>query len=259
MIIRQALRAVLVAVGLAVSSGVLGDGDAQVTDIKDWNAVGEEKSKAMLLQPDRNRGIAVYEVCSACHLPEGWGLTDGSFPQLAGQHRNVLIKQLSDIRAHDRDNPTMYPFTLDEQMLAVAGYKKGEIEPAQLIADVTDYISKLPMNPESGVGPWDKGTPEFEQGGRLYEDNCAQCHGADGEGDNGKFYPRIQGQYYNYMLRQFKRIRDGRRRNANPDMVVQIKRFSDQDMQMVINYASRLRPPKDDLAPSKDWSNPDYD
>jgi cytochrome c553 len=61
------------------------------------------------------------------------------------------------------------------------------------------------------------------------------------------------------MLRQFEWIRDGKRRNANPDMVKQIKGFSDKDMQMVINYTSRHLPPTADLAPSKDYQNPDYD
>ncbi|MCU7859066.1 MAG: cytochrome C, partial [Candidatus Thiodiazotropha sp. (ex Lucinoma kastoroae)] len=87
-----------------------------------WNEAGGEQDEAMLLIPDRERGIAVYEVCSACHLLEGWGLDDGTFPQLAGQHRNVLIKQLADIRAQNRDNPTMYPFALDDQILAASGY-----------------------------------------------------------------------------------------------------------------------------------------
>ncbi len=224
-----------------------------------WNEAGGEKDEAMVLTPDRERGIAVYEVCSACHLLEGWGLEDGTFPQLAGQHRSVLIKQLADIRAQNRDNPTMYPFALDEQIMSAAGYKPGDINPAQLVADVTDYISKLPMNPDPGLGPWDKGTPEFAQGEKLYKDNCTQCHGDNGEGSAEKFYPRIQGQHYSYMLRQFEWIRDGRRRNANPDMVKQIKSFTDKDMQMVINYTSRAPVPKADLAPSANWTNPDYD
>ena len=224
-----------------------------------WNEAGGEKDEAMLLTPDRERGIAVYEVCAACHLLEGWGLKDGTFPQLAGQHRSVLIKQLADIRAGNRDNPTMYPFALDDQIAGAAGYSHGEINPAQLVADVTDYISKLPMNPENGVGPWDKGTPEYEQGAKLYADNCTKCHGENGGGMPDKFYPKIQGQHYLYMLRQFEWIRDGKRRNANPDMVEQIKGFTDKDMQMVINWASRAPVPKEHLAPSKDWINPDYD
>lgn len=253
------LTTLAAALALALGGGSHASDSGQVTDMKDWNVAGGEKTEAMLLTPDRERGIAVYEVCSACHLLEGWGLDDGTFPQLAGQHRNVLIKQLADIRAQNRDNPTMYPFALDDQITAAAGYRHGDIEPAQLIADVTEYISKLPMNPEPGLGPWAEGTPEFEQGKKLYIDNCTQCHGDDGEGSNEKFYPRINGQHYAYMLRQFEWIRDGKRRNANPDMVKQIAGFSDKDMQMVINYTARHLPRKELLAPSKNYQNPDYD
>jgi len=234
-------------------------GMAAAGTVHAWNEAGGEKDDAMHLEPDRARGIAVYEICSACHLLEGWGLEDGTFPQLAGQHRNVLIKQLADIRAQNRDNPTMYPFALDDQIMGAAGYRHGDIEPAQLVADVTAYIAQLPMNPENGKGPWNELFPEYAEGKKLYEENCVKCHGETGEGSNEKFYPKIQGQHYAYMLRQFEWIRDGKRRNANPDMVAQIQNFSDKDMQMVINYTSRLPVPKENLAPSKDWQNPDYE
>jgi len=104
-----------------------------------WNPGGGEQEEALHLTPDLDNGMDVYEVCSACHLPEGWGMPDGTFPQLAGQHRGVLIKQLSDIRALNRDNPTMYPFALPEA-----------IGDAQALADVVAYVEKLPMNPEWG-------------------------------------------------------------------------------------------------------------
>jgi len=213
-----------------------------------WNEAGGEKDEAMHLKPDLKNGIEVYEVCAACHLPEGWGMEEGTFPQLAGQHRNVLIKQLADIRALNRDNPTMYPFALP-----------SSIGGAQSVADVTAYIAKLPMNPKNGKGPWKKGTPEFKHGQKLYKDNCVRCHGEKGEGNNEKFYPRIQGQHYKYMLRQFEWIRDGKRRNANPDMIKQIKAFSNKDMKAVINYVSHIPVPKKDLASSPDWKNPDFD
>ena len=74
-----------------------------------------------------------------------------------------------------------------------------------------------------------------------------------------EYYPRIEGQHYLYMLRQFEWIRDGKRRNANPEMVEQIRNFSDKDMQMVINYVSRIPVDPADLAPSADWLNPDFD
>ncbi len=213
-----------------------------------WNKIGGEELKALKLKPNLNNGRDIFEVCSACHLPEGWGKKDGTFPQLAGQHPNVIIKQLADIRNKNRDNPTMYPFAT-----------KQSIGGPQALADVAAYISKLPMDPDNGKGPWPKGTPQFAKGKKLYEANCVRCHGKHGEGSNEKFYPRIQGQHYKYMLRQFQWIRDGKRRNANPDMVKQIKHFSDQDMRLVINYVSRIPVPKKDLAPSPNWHNPDFD
>ncbi len=213
-----------------------------------WLEGGGERDEALDLEPDLENGLDVYEVCSGCHLPEGWGKAEGTFPQLAGQHTEVLIKQLADIREGNRDNPTMYPFALPRA-----------IGDAQALADVVAYIEKLPMNPENGKGPWEQGTAEFELGKTLYADNCVQCHAENGEGKADEFFPRIQGQHYAYMLRQFEWIRDGKRRNANPDMVEQIKAFSNKDMQAVINYVSRQQVPKEDLAPSADWTNPDFD
>ncbi|WP_456375618.1 c-type cytochrome [Thiolapillus sp.] len=213
-----------------------------------WMSKGGERDEALHLKPDHENGIEVFEVCAACHLTEGWGTKDGTFPQIAGQHQTVLVKQLADIREGNRDNPTMYPFA-----------KPESIGGPQAMADVTHYISGLKMNPDNGKGEWAEGTPEYKKGKQLFKDNCVKCHGERGEGNAEKFYPRIQGQHYKYMVRQFEWIRDGKRRNANPDMIKQIKEFSDDDMKMVINYVSRIPVPKEDLAPSKDYVNPDYD
>jgi cytochrome c553 len=214
----------------------------------EWNEEGGEKDEALHMTPDLENGIEVYEVCAACHLTEGWGTKEGTFPQLAGQSFKVAIKQLADIRALNRDNPTMYPFALPE---AIGG--------AQNLADVSAYIAQLPMNPDNGKGEWPEGTKEFEHGKMLFEKNCVECHGPHGEGIEEKLFPVIWGQHYNYMVRQFEWIRDGKRRNANPDMVKQIAEFTDYDMKAVVNYVSRIPVPKELLAPSVDWLNPDFD
>ncbi len=195
------------------------------------------------LTPDLNKGREVYELCAVCHAAEGWGEPDGSLPAIAGQHRDILIKQLADIRAGNRDNPTMYPFAIPN---ALGG--------AQAIADVTAYIAKLPMTPTPGLGTGD----DLEHGEKMYQQNCVECHGAQGDGDSEKYYPRIHGQHYHYLLRQLMWIRDGKRRNVNRVMIEQIREFSDRDIKAVVDYVSRLRPPPE-LVAEPGWTNPDFD
>ena len=209
--------------------------------------IDKETAEAIALKPDLDNGRELYEVCAACHYSEGWGSEDGTMPALSGQHPKVTIKQLADIRAKNRDTPSMYPFALPRSI----GGPQG-------LADVAAYIAALKMNPKNGQGTWAAGTAEYAQGEKLYQENCAKCHGEKGEGNDAKYYTRLQSQHYNYMLRQFLEIRNGKRKNADPEMVQQIKGFNEKDMQLVVNFASRLQAPKADLAPSADWKNPDF-
>jgi len=42
---------------------------------------------------------------------------------------------------------------------------------------------------------------------------CAACHGADGNSNN-KMYPRLAGQYKNYLIHSLKAYKSGDRKNA---------------------------------------------
>jgi cytochrome c553 len=201
-----------------------------------------EVEEALHLTPDLESGKRIYQICAVCHTPEGWGTENGYYPQIAGQLPDVTIKQLADIRARNRDNPTMYPFTSPRLLGGV-----------QQIADVSAYIARLPMAPHNAVGPGN----DLEFGKKLYEENCVDCHGAGGEGDSKKHAPRIQGQHYSYLYRQFDWIRTGRRRNADKEMVEQIRRFTPREEAAVLDYVSRLRPPTE-MQAAPGWMNPDF-
>lgn len=205
-------------------------------------AAARELEQALTLEPDVANGLRIYRICAECHQPEGWGLPDGSYPQLAGQHRGVIIKQLADIRAGNRANPEMLPFASVER-----------IGGPQAVADVAAYIDTLEMSVANGKGPGG----DLEHGRALYRENCARCHGLAGEGDAASYVPRIQAQHYAYLVRQFEAIRDGRRRNANPEMAAQIQGMSDRDLRAVLDYVSRLQPPEMLQAPPG-WRNPDF-
>ena len=55
--------------------------------------------------PSSEDGKATVGACARCHLPEAWGNADGTYPQIAGQHVNGLMKQLLDIRSGARQSP----------------------------------------------------------------------------------------------------------------------------------------------------------
>lgn len=192
-----------------------------------WNAQQGEKIEALKLKGDAKAGAEGYEVCGACHLPSGAGRPDGTFPQLAGQHATVLIKQMADIRAGLRDNPTMYPFA-------------KELTDAQELANVSAYIQSLCIPLDHGRYEGKDAADQVAKGKALYEKQCLECHGANGQGDSAKFYPVIAGQHYAYLLRQMTEIRDGKRRNANPDMVKVIKPYTQEQLVSISAYQASL-------------------
>ncbi len=202
----------------------------------------DELTLAMAATPSVEAGREVFKLCVVCHQTEAWGTIDGVYPQLAGQHSSVIIKQIADIRAGNRDNPSMLVIVQEKVMGG-----------PQAIADVTAYIQTLPMTPKPGLGPGHR----LDKAERIYYRKCAECHGSSAQGDAERYYPRLQGQHYAYLLRQLEWIRDGKRRNANPVMAKRIQRMKDSDFSQLADFISRIPPPKEDLAP-EGWKNPDF-
>lgn len=184
-----------------------------------------EIAQSLELKPNIKSGEKIYALCANCHMKNGWGKKDGSFPVIAGQHRNVLIKQLADIRSKNRDNPTMYPFT-----------DPASIGGPQGIADVTEFIAAMPVDPNPGTGNGE----QLSLGKKLYQNHCTQCHGDTALGNNDAFFPRLKGQHHAYLLRQLKWIRDGYRKNSNPVMLEKVKKLSDTELSAIADYLSRL-------------------
>ena len=139
----------------------------------------------------------------------------------------MVIKQVVDILDGRRDNAIMYR------------YAKG-LGDAQKLADVSLYVSFLKIRRNNGKGPGH----DLERARELYDRDCVRCHGARGEGDAAKYYPVLAGQHYEYLLRQTDHIADGRRRNANPEMVEVVAPYSDRDREAVADYMSRLEWPE---------------
>ncbi len=195
----------------------------------EWNAPIGEKVEVLRRKGNAERGREAYQGCQGCHKPDGTGRPDGTYPQIAGQHATVLIKQMADIREGRRDNPKMFPF---------AG---KHVVTVQEIADISVYLSGLPIPATNGKGPGS----DLVRGKALYDKDCEICHGRNGQGDAAKFYPVLAGQHYKFLLREAHDIKNKTRRNANPKMVKVVQKYTDADLEAVSDYISRLvMPPR---------------
>jgi cytochrome c553 len=192
-----------------------------------WAKMEGEFSAALAADGNSKMGQALYDACVECHLPSGAGHPGGSYPQLAGQHSTVLIKQMADIRRGLRDNPKMLPYA-------------REISDAQGLADVAAHIQTLCIPTSHGKYEGADAAQQIASGKALYEQQCTTCHGTQGEGNASKYYPVIAGQHYKYLLRQLTEVRDGKRRNANPEMAALVKAYTDSQLMAISAYQASL-------------------
>jgi cytochrome c553 len=190
-----------------------------------WNEMTPERTEVLKQTRDPVAGKESFHGCQGCHKADAAGVREGVYPRLTGQHASVLIKQITEIRAGIRKNPKMLPFVEDPAIST------------EEIGNIAAYLSTLTSYRENGKGPEDLS----EKGRHLFLANkCYTCHGKNGEGSEEKAYPAIASQHYGYLIREMNLIRTGVRGNSNPDMVKAIAKFSQNDMDAVADYLSRL-------------------
>lgn len=170
--------------------------------------------------------------CSACHGAQGEGRPDLAQPRLAGLDSAYLIEQLNAFAAGSRDNETMAPIakalTPDERQ-AVAKFYAGLVTPKieePLKADDKIVAAGAGL---ASRGDWSKGLP-----------GCGQCHGAAGQGV-GKTFPRLAGQSAEYIMRQLKAWKDGKRTNDPLHLMTGISsKLNDDQVAAVAAYYASL-------------------
>jgi cytochrome c553 len=67
---------------------------------------------------------------------------------------------------------------------------------------------------------------------------CQACHGADGNAGTDPQYPRLAGQYHDYLARALQEYKSGDRKN--PIMAGFAATLSDQDIDNVTTYFASL-------------------
>jgi cytochrome c553 len=170
--------------------------------------------------------------CSACHGVQGEGQPDVGNPRLAGLDGEYLIAQLNAFAEGSRDNETMSPIakalTPDERQ-AVAIFYAGSVTPRIEESRQADGKIIAAGAALARRGDWSKGLP-----------GCGQCHGAAGQGV-GKTFPALAGQSSEYIMRQLKAWKDGKRTNDPLHLMAGISsKLSDDQIAAVAAYYAGL-------------------
>src|SRR5438067_11073136 len=82
-------------------------------------------------------------------------------------------------------------------------------------------------------------------------ETCAECHSLDGISVMARF-PKLAGQRSDYIAKQVRDFRDGRRRNDGGQMVAIAGEISDQDLAKTALYFANLPPPQPDSSLAKE-------
>jgi cytochrome c553 len=172
-----------------------------------------------------SEGSRLYAPCGACHAPKAWGSIDGAIPNLAGQQRRYLEKQLALFRSGARVDPAM-------QVVAVHPIFANQHD----IVALANYLANLDWNPSPVNGSGE----HLRVGQEIYAHICAACHGADGRGEAGNRVPRIAGQHYSYLRRQIDVAADLHRDLAPPEMTSALRGMRFQEKDALADYISRL-------------------
>ncbi len=194
-------------------------------------AVADRVERVLRLRADTNHGRTLYsQYCASCHGATALGDAAGTVPSLAGQRPNYLLKQVADVLENDRSVPEMH------QLMG-----RWQFEDPQSLRDVVSWLAELAPNPRPGVG---SGT-QVAEGTRIYQADCAGCHGRFGEGDNPSYVPALRGQHYSYLRRQMAALATGHRTGMDGEGRQRLGRISLTQLDAVADYISRLPSERD--------------
>src|SRR5687767_132464 len=145
------------------------------------------------------------QVCAACHAADGNSAAAAN-PKIAGQIAEYLDKQLRDFKPQGGKKPARESAVMTGM---VANLSEADMK------GLAAYYAGQALRPAAAA---DKDLAQLGQ--RLWRAGnlatgvpaCAGCHGPAGAGIPSQ-YPRLGGQFAEYVAAQLKAFQDGRRAN----------------------------------------------
>lgn len=169
-------------------------------------------------------------ICATCHGAEGYS-TNPMWPNLAGQHRSYIIKQLKDFKQGSvRDATIMAP------MVATLTDKDMEL--------IAEFYANKPINYTQSIDK--RGEAIYLHGNiEKHIPACIACHGPKGTGNQAAGFPVIAGQQITYTINQLEAFKKGSRKNDLNGIMRDISsHMSSDDISAVARYIAGINNPR---------------
>jgi cytochrome c553 len=193
----------------------------------------EPAKSSYMGDPARGKEIA-STVCAACHNADGNSIQAAN-PKLAGQHADYLFKQMKEFKAAEGKQPVRVNAVMNGM---IAPYTEAQMR------DLAAWFAV-----QTQIGEQARHRETIEAGQKLYRAGdmakglpaCAACHGPAGAGIPAQ-YPRIGGQFAEYIEAQLKAFRDESRSNDPNNMMRMVAiKMTDKEIKAVSDYIAGLR------------------
>ncbi len=190
-------------------------------------------------QGDAQAGSQKNALCVGCHGIKGYhtGFPEVyRVPMLSGQSAGYIVSALNDYKTGARKHPSMGTTALSLS--------------AQDAADLGAYYESTGLSVETPAKPFDGavGAALVEKGG------CIACHGAGLAKPIAPNYPKVAGQYADYVyaaLRAYKTENKPQIGRNNPIMGGVVKQFSDKELKENARYVESLPTTMQTIQPNR--------
>ena len=176
-----------------------------------------------------NSPPAKATLCVACHGPLG-NSTNPQWPNIAGQHKSYLYKQLLDYKkGTTRRSATMAAIvsTLTDQEMK----------------DLATFYASQPIAEGKTPAKYLKRGEQLYRGGDFdkHITACIACHGPRGTGNAQAGFPSLSGQHAPYLIMQMQEFKDKKRHNDLNEIMRDISsRMDAEDIEYVAYYIQGL-------------------
>jgi cytochrome c553 len=186
--------------------------------------------QAQVLEGDAAAGAKLNATCIGCHGIPGY---QSSFPQvhhvpmISGQSARYIANALEAYKKGERKHPTMRAVaaSLSEQDIAnLAAYYA-----THGVAEAVPDTAAVQPSPEVAA--------------LLAKGACVSCHGANFSKPIDGAYPKIAGQYADYLyvaLKSYKVEGNANVGRGNAIMAGQVKQFSTKELKALADYIGSL-------------------